>query len=424
MARPRKEVATDAAQDVIEAVDSKVTVKKSGFTMDEIILARKIFGEEFRDLLDADPADRNLLIQEAIADAQMARDQREIQKNIFAVLSAIDVTPYIKKMKEGDKELSYLPWAAADKLVKQIYPLMEKRVIMFPDKEGTLHPYRYDRVTGNFTVHTEITIEGLTIGEDLVVMDNNIPVRAHSYTVLTRWGEYTIPPINDNMINKTKRRCFVKNLAQFGLGIDVFFSDTVEDAEEEEVSNVPDPVIVPESYAKPAEKPRPEKEPEPEKAKEPAETEKPAEPMKNETKAPAEQEPATAERPAAEQPKPEQSVTERSVTEQSKTDKPKAEKPEAKPAPVKSEQPKEMTVEDALEHVFANGGEALKGHKVRDLIIGTKDAKKSTNILRSFANCGVGADKTATKTVLEAIERGDLKFVLASEQENDNKANA
>jgi len=83
------------------------------------------------------------------------------------------------------------------------------------------------------------------------------------------------------------------------------------------------------------------------------------------------------------------------------------------------EEPKEMTVEDALDHVFANGGDALKGHKVRDLVIGTKDAKKSTNILRSFANCGVGDDKRATKIVLDAIEKGDLRFVLASEQETE-----
>lgn len=409
MARPRKDATVPAeTTDVIEVVKDSKAAKKGAFTPDEIILARKIFGEEFRELLDADPADRNLLIQEAIADAQQAREQREIQKGIFATLSAIDVTPYIKTMNEGGKELRYLPWAAADKLVKQIYPLMEKRVVMFPDKEGTLHPYRYDRVTGNFTVHTEITIEGLTIGEDLVVMDNNIPVRAHSYTVLTRWGEYTIPPINDNMINKTKRRCFVKNLAQFGLGIDVFFSDTVEDAEEEEVANVPDPVTVPEPFAQrilvTKELGTDENGKLAVKTVDPPKTviiEKTGEEQEFENAAKTD---PVKENQESEHAEPNESV----VNEPAEPV-----KPEAKA----EEQPKEMTVEDALEHVFANGGEALKGHKVRDLVIGTKDAKKSTNILRSFANCGVGDDKTATKLVLEAIEKGELKFVLASDQE-------
>lgn len=365
MGRPKKEVVETTTEAVQEAL------KLESISDEEILIARKIFGSEFRDLLNCEPEDRDILIREAISDARKAKIQREKQRNIFATLSAIDVTPYVKVMNEGGKDLQYLPWAAADKLVKQVYPLMEKRVVMFPDKEGVMHPYRYDRITGNFTVHTEITIEGLTIGEDLVVMENNIPVRAHSYTVLTRWGEYTIPPINDNMINKTKRRCFVKNLAQFGLGIDMFFTDTVESAEDNDVTNVPDPVVVPEQYTNMEEKKHENAEKESVKVKEPENT------------------------PSA------------VVSE------PDAESSE-EPAAEKHEDHVEMTVESALEHVFANGGESLKGHKVSDLVFGTKDTKKSTNILRSFANCGVGDDKLATKIVLDAIERGDLKFVLAS----------
>jgi hypothetical protein len=71
----------------------------------------------------------------------------------------------------------------------------------------------------------------------LPVMDNtNTSLRLEPYSITTKFGEKTIRAADANDINKSKMRCLVKNLALFGLGINVYAGedlpmDSAEDRE-------------------------------------------------------------------------------------------------------------------------------------------------------------------------------------------------
>ena len=115
-------------------------------------------------------------------------------KEIFLKLSNIDVRPFADK-KAG---LDYLPWAKAHELMMANYPDYEWDWLR--NENGD--PY-FMTDTGYFVV-TEVTVGGIKRKEILAVTDYN---------------NKTLTNPNAFDINTAIRRCYVKTLAQFGLGL-------------------------------------------------------------------------------------------------------------------------------------------------------------------------------------------------------------
>lgn len=127
--------------------------------------------------------------------------------SVFETLSAIDITPAIKK-KNG---MSYLPWSSAWAMVKERFPNATYSSVKTP--EGCI--YHTDGRT--CWVETSVTIEGETQNETLAVMNyKNAPI---SYD-----------EIASTDANKSTKRCLVKNLALFGLGLSLWNGEELNDA--------------------------------------------------------------------------------------------------------------------------------------------------------------------------------------------------
>ena len=346
--------------------DSSVD-RKSSLTAEERRFAEAILNERFKpimDLLTSDGSvDASAIINQLYIDVVDAARQRERQAEIFNVLSDVDVSPFVQKMAGENGELKYLSWASAYKLIKQRYPFMTWRWLCFPDKEGSLHRYQYDKVTGNFTVYTEVTIEGMTLGEALTITDKGYrPVRVDSYKFFDKY----VPRIDDTLVNHAIRRCFVKNLALFGLGLDLYTGEDIPDSIGDE---------------------------------EPA-------PLEKESSEPQAQEQTCKEAFAPET----IPVVQPSLTEA--TQKPSENTVES--SPVKQE-PKvtEMTLEEAMNHRFENGITKLKGEKVGDIVLKYDTRERLNRFLNLFAASGVGSDKIASIRILKALEDGELNFPKA-----------
>jgi hypothetical protein len=139
------------------------------------------------------------------------------KKSVFERLSAINLNEHVEKKKD----LTYLSWAWAWSATKK----------ECPDATYEILPTDYDEVLG-FMCHTEVTIEGETLGMWLPVMDGaNKSMLKTSYTYTTRFGDKTVEPATTFDINKTLMRCLVKNLAMFGLGIYIYAGEDLPEAE-------------------------------------------------------------------------------------------------------------------------------------------------------------------------------------------------
>lgn len=127
-----------------------------------------------------------------------------------------------KGLTEEKNGLTYLTWSLAfDELLKQ-YPDTTYEIVKFDGK-----PYYLDE-TGAM-VYTNMTIEGITREMWLPVLDGaNKPMKkeAYKYTVKNyktgQQVEKTCQPINMFDINKSIMRCLVKNIAMFGLGLNIY----------------------------------------------------------------------------------------------------------------------------------------------------------------------------------------------------------
>jgi len=139
------------------------------------------------------------------------------KKSVFERLSAINVNEHVEKKKD----LTYLSWAWAWAVTKR----------ECPDATYKILPTEYDDALG-FMVHTEVTIEGETLGMWLPVMDGaNKSMLKTSYTYSTRYGDKQVDAANTFDINKTLMRCLVKNLAMFGLGIYIYAGEDLPESE-------------------------------------------------------------------------------------------------------------------------------------------------------------------------------------------------
>lgn len=138
----------------------------------------------------------------------------EEQKNeVFQTLHGTSVSQFVEK-KQG---LSYLSWAVAWAM------LMEK----YPNATYEQLPYEYNPDLG-FMVHTRITIEGSTREMWLPVMDDkNKAMKTIPYEYQTKTGKKVVEAATMTDINNSYMRCLVKNIAMFGLGLDVYIGEDI-----------------------------------------------------------------------------------------------------------------------------------------------------------------------------------------------------
>lgn len=131
---------------------------------------------------------------------------------------------------ETKNGLTYLSWAWAWAEFKKVHPDATYDVKLF---ENGL-PYAYDPNTG-YMVYTTVTVDGLTHGMWLPVMDgNNKAMKDKPYTFKTKYKEITVQAATMFDINKTIMRCLTKNLAMFGLGLYIYAGEDLPDVEEEQ----------------------------------------------------------------------------------------------------------------------------------------------------------------------------------------------
>lgn len=155
------------------------------------------------------------------------------RKEIFEKLSSIKLEQYIKRKKirdsGKDKFLSYISWATAWKLVCKEYPNATFSYIYWNNK-----PYLFDEVLG-YLVGIEVNIEGEKLVNYLPVMDGqNRAMKDKVYTYQTSMGERRVAPATFFDINTAWQRCLVKTLALFGLGIDLYTGEDLEEILKEE----------------------------------------------------------------------------------------------------------------------------------------------------------------------------------------------
>jgi len=141
----------------------------------------------------------------------------EKKKSVFDRLSAINVNEHVEKKSN----LTYLSWAWAWAVTKR----------ECPDATYKILPTEYDDALG-FMCHTEVTIEGETLGMWLPVMDGaNKSMKKVGYSYSSRYGDKQVDAATTFDINKTLMRCLVKNLAMFGLGIYIYAGEDVPESE-------------------------------------------------------------------------------------------------------------------------------------------------------------------------------------------------
>lgn len=148
----------------------------------------------------------------------------EQTKNTFERFYELDVRDKVEQ-KNG---LNYLSWAYAWAEVKKIDEYAEYNILRF---ENNL-PYVYDEKTG-YMVFTEMEILGIKHSMFLPVMDGaNKTMLDHPYTYKVKEykdGKFTGDYVEKDVeaatmfdVNKTLMRCLVKNIAMFGLGLNLY----------------------------------------------------------------------------------------------------------------------------------------------------------------------------------------------------------
>lgn len=210
--------------------------------------------------------------------------EQEIFSGIFKVLGSLDVSKDAKTLPRKDaqgKQLTYLSWSTATKILNTLYPGYHWRICEFTSEGIELpadeHGFQYQRVyetipaiekkvlstangdevysvpmlnpvTGEpiymkkcigFNVKTEIEIMGIKRSMWLYVMDSHMAAcKDKPYEVKTRYNSYLVDAIDTSLINKAIHRCFVKNAAVFGLGLNLYNGDDLPCVDDNDVENM------------------------------------------------------------------------------------------------------------------------------------------------------------------------------------------
>lgn len=165
------------------------------------------------------------------------------EKQVFDVLSSVDVSNHIEKLQTGKTTLSYLSWSWAWAEVKKRYPDADYKVLKFTD--GL--PYVVSDM--GIMVYTQVSIQGICHEMWLPVMDganNAMKTTRYSYQVKEysggKWtGKFVdkwVEPATMFDINKTIMRCLTKNLAMFGLGLYIYSGEDLPEVADSVVNDV------------------------------------------------------------------------------------------------------------------------------------------------------------------------------------------
>lgn len=164
----------------------------------------------------------------------MKKEIKEIkakkEKSVFEVLSTKDVSGHTRVLKVSGKEYSYLSWAEAMKIVLIAFPDMQYEVTRDP---YTNLPYFEGEDTG-LMCFTKVTINKITREMWLPVLNGaNKPMKSKPYTYKVKkynrdrnakieYIDKKVEAADMFEVNTTIMRCLVKNLAMFGLGINIY----------------------------------------------------------------------------------------------------------------------------------------------------------------------------------------------------------
>ena len=138
--------------------------------------------------------------------------------SLFERLAQIDCSGHTEKKKSNSgPELTYLSWSWAWQILKLNCPDATYKV-----REWDGKPYLFDADLG-YLVETELTCEGITMSQRLPVMDGaNKAQKNVVYEYTTKYGKKQVQPATMFDINTAIQRCLVKNIAMFGLGLNVY----------------------------------------------------------------------------------------------------------------------------------------------------------------------------------------------------------
>lgn len=145
--------------------------------------------------------------------------------------------------RNGGKSLSYVSWAYAWGMFKQLYPDAKYKII----KNDNGLPYFEDPQAG-IMCYTEMTANGETHEMWLLVMDSsNKAMRFTPYEYMAwdkksqSWYKKGVAAATMFDINKTLMRCLVKNMAMFGFGLNIYNGDDIPefDLEQDAQDNAP-----------------------------------------------------------------------------------------------------------------------------------------------------------------------------------------
>lgn len=146
-------------------------------------------------------------------------------------LSKIDTS----KLTEAKNGLTYLTWSLAfDELLKK-YPDTTYEIVKFDGK-----PYYMDE--SGAMVFTNMTIEGIKREMWLPVLDGaNKPMKKETYDYTTKYATKNCEAINMFDINKAIMRCLVKNIAMFGLGLNIYAGEDLPLGTDEDTKTTENP---------------------------------------------------------------------------------------------------------------------------------------------------------------------------------------
>ena len=148
------------------------------------------------------------------------------KKTHFDLLSKVNVKNFTETKTINGKDLKYLSWSDAWSELKKIFPDATYKVERF---NGL--PYVFDEATG-YMVFTEMTIENITHTMWLPVLDGaNKAMKNFEYEYKTKTYTKKCEQASMVDINKTIMRCLVKNIAMFGLGINIYQGEDFPDVE-------------------------------------------------------------------------------------------------------------------------------------------------------------------------------------------------
>tara|TARA_B100000131_G_scaffold99521_1_gene96616 strand:- start:5840 stop:6619 length:780 start_codon:yes stop_codon:yes gene_type:complete len=132
-----------------------------------------------------------------------------MDKKLFNELLKEDVDQYIEKKGK----FNYIAWPNAIILITN-HPLVEEFSFLTMKNEQTGQHYWKDPDTHHVTVKTQVTINGWTQECSLAVTDNK--------------NNSIIDPSVDQIVNAEKR-CLVKNIGLFGLGLKLWVKEALHD---------------------------------------------------------------------------------------------------------------------------------------------------------------------------------------------------